>query len=191
LHEFYFSNPEEATASSAFVTGLLSSRMRTSGAVLWISTAQKIFPPALKAFGVNPHQVIFLQLKREKELAWAVEEALKCKALAAVVSELPTLSFTESRRFQLAIEQSGVSCFVLRRKPANPATTAVTRWQVKPKNSRTEEGLPGVGHPSWNVALLKVRNGKPGIWDIEWVNGTFRQVSKLSILQQTLQKKTG
>jgi len=36
--------------------------------------------------------------------------------------------------------------------------------------------LPGVGFPRLNVELLKVRNGKPGSWQVEWANGKFNEV---------------
>jgi protein ImuA len=120
-----------------------------------------------------------------------MEEALKCNALASVVGEMQALSFTTSRRFQLAIEQSGVGCFVLRRNPKNKATAAVTRWQIRHLPSGVEEGLPGVGHPRWRVSLLKVRNGQPGMWDMEWANGRYRPVPKLAVLHGEQQRKTG
>lgn len=191
LHEFFCSNEEEATASGGFISGILSSLLRKGGVALWISASRRIFPPALKSFGIQPEQVIFLDLAKEKEFSWAVEEALKCTALTAVVGEMREISFTGSRRFQLAIEKSGVSCFIVRRNPKNLSTTAVARWQIKPSPSRLEEGLPGVGHPCWKVALLKARNGKPGNWEVEWVSGRFRYVPKLSVLQPAFKKKTG
>ncbi|HZH37591.1 MAG TPA: Error-prone repair protein ImuA, partial [Flavisolibacter sp.] len=89
------------------------------------------------------------------------------------------------------IEKSGVSCFILRQQPNNGATTAVARWQIKPQQSGAADGLPGVGHPRWQVKLLKVRNGKPGIWNMEWVSGKFRHVSKLALIHQESKRKTG
>jgi protein ImuA len=38
------------------------------------------------------------------------------------------------------------------------------------------DGMPGVGFPRWNVQLLKVRNGKPGAWQIEWSADGFRHI---------------
>ncbi len=34
--------------------------------------------------------------------------------------------------------------------------------------------MPGVGAPRWKVELLKVRNGLPGAWIVEWVDGRLR-----------------
>ncbi|RYY96772.1 MAG: Error-prone repair protein ImuA [Chitinophagaceae bacterium] len=180
LHEFVCAAPEEAAASGAFIAGLLSAFMRRGGAALWVGTERRIFPPALRSFGLRPEQVIFLDVKTEKDATWALGEALRCGALAAVVGELRDLSFTDSRRFQLAIEGSGVPCFALRRREPTGATTAVARWRIRPVASRTDDGLPGIGHPRWQVQLLKVRNGHPGSWELEWAGGRFRHVPKLA-----------
>jgi protein ImuA len=190
LHEFFCTTEEEAAASAGFVSGLLSSFLQTGGAAVWINKSGAIHPPGLTFFGVVPHQVIFLQLKKEKDILWALEETLKCGSVTAVVGEMRDLSFTDSRRFQLATEKSCVTCLLLRRNQKQDTTTAVTRWQIKPLPSRTAD-LPGVGHPRWRVHLLKVRNGQPGSWDIEWANGRFRHVPTLDIVHQSLQKKAG
>lgn len=191
LHEFFCSNQEEATASSAFIAGLLSAHHHKARNMVWISSSQKIFPPALKWFGILPHQVLFLHIKKEADALWAIQEALKCSSLSAVIGELPELNLTTSRRFQLAIEEAGVGCFILRHRPKNLLTTAVSRWHVQPVRSIIEEAFPGLGHPRWRVNLLKVRNGKIGSWDIEWSGGGFRYLSALAPMHRALQKQTG
>lgn len=191
LHEFFYHNSEEATASSAFISGLLSSHICKEQNIVWISAAQKVFPPALRWFGLTPHRVLFLHIKKEKEISWAIQEALTCSSLTAVVGELPEINLTASRRFQLAIEGSGVGCFVLRLKPKSLLTASVSRWHIQPLYSNAEENLPGLGHPRWRVKLLKARNGSPGSWDVEWADGGFRYVSKLAVMRKTLQKQTG
>jgi protein ImuA len=191
LHEFFCFNPEEFTASSAFIAGMLSSHVHRGGAVVWIGSSQKIFPPSLKWFGIQPHQVLFLQVKKEKDISWAIHEALKCSSLSAVIGEFPEMSLTASRRFQLAIEDAGVGCFILRSNPKNLLTTAVSRWHIQPLHTKVEDGFPGIGHPRWHVKLLKVRNGKAAGWDIEWINGGFRYTSKLAVIHKVLQKQTG
>ena len=116
-----------------------------------------------------------------------MEEALKCKGLSAVIGEMPELSFTTSRRLQLAVEQSQVTGFILRNNPKNINTTAcVTRWKISSLPSQLAGGMPGVGFPRWNVALLKVRNGYPANWDIELFAGRMKLVttSKAVELQQ-------
>jgi protein ImuA len=191
LHEFFCYNPEEVAASFAFISALLSLSICKEHSIVWIGPSRKIFPPALKWFGILPHKVLFLHVKKEKDISWAIHEALKCSSLSAVVGELPEMNLTTSRRFQLAIEESGIGCFILRAKPKNLLTTSVSRWHIQPLRSMVEDDFPGIGHPRWRVNLLKARNGKAGSWDIEWSNGAFQYVSKLAVIHKALQKQTG
>ena len=180
VHEFLHTQQEDIAATMGFVSVLLSSIMRGQRTVLWISSQQNIFPPALTSFGIAPERVIFLTLKKQKQILWAMEEALKCSALAAVVAITDELSFTTSRRLQLAVESSMVTGFVIRPHQKNLSTTScVTRWQIKHLPTVAVDDLPGVGFPRWNIELLKVRNGKPGSWQVEWAEDKLRHISKV------------
>ena len=176
IHEFCAAGAEETAASGGFIAGILSALMRDGGAALWIGASPTVFPPALASFGIAPERIIFIDAKNHKDALWAMEEALKCNTLAAVVGELPEMNFTASRRLQLAVEQSRVTGFVLRRDPLP---------------GEIMDDIPGVGFPRWQVELLKVRNGKPGSWTLTWRNGSFRHSYKLAPLIQEQQKKTG
>ena len=176
IHEFISPTEACAAAANGFLTGLLSTLMKKGGICLWISVGRKLFAPALKFFGVEPHRVIFIDVKREKEALWVMEQGLKCNSLAAVVAELRNISFAESRRLQLAVETSKVTGFLHRQCPGTENTLAcVSRWKIRPLASRTG-GLPGVGFPCLEVELVKIRNGRPGIWQFEWKNGAFKVV---------------
>ena len=192
VHELIADGAEDATATFGFIAGILASIMRSSGAAIWICASQYVFPPALKSFGIRPDNIIFIYLKKEKEILWAMEEALKCKGLSAVIGEVQDLSFTASRRLQLAIEQSQVTGFIVRRNPHNLNTNAcLTRWKITSLPGELPAGMPGVGFPRWNVELLKVRNGRPGSWQIEFAAGRLRHIPKITAIHQHLQKKTG
>lgn len=192
VHEFCCEDSESASATGGFISALLSSIMMQDGFSLWISASRTIFPPALKSFGLDPEKIIFVDLCKEKDVLWAMEEALKCDGLAAVVAEMKELSFPVSRRLQLAVEQSHVTGFIIRSNPRSLNTTAcITRWRIRPIPSVLEEGMPGVGFPRWNVELLRVRNGKPGSWEIEWKNGRLRHAYPFTSLVSEQQKKTG
>jgi protein ImuA len=178
VHELLSTTAEGAAASAGFVSGLLGTLMRGGGAGLWIGARQQLFPMALKAFGIEPDRIVFVALRSQKDMLWVMEEALKCEGLAAVVGEIPEIGFTASRRLQLAVEKSRVTGFLLRHQARSLGVNAcVARWRVSPLASRLEGGLPGVGFPRWHVELLKIRNGKPGVWPIEWAAGRFRGVA--------------
>ena len=193
VHEFISEGRESTATTDGFVACLVSALMVSSGACVWISSSPTVFPPALKAFGIEPDKIIFIEIKNAKVALWVIEEALKYDGLAAVVGELQELSFTESRRFQLAVEQSRVTGFIIRDHPRNLNINAcVSRWRISPLLSSSENNLPGIGFPRWNIELLKIRNGKPGEWQMEWSHGRFHPVTPfVTLLQQEQKRKTG
>jgi protein ImuA len=178
IHEFLIAEPEHAAASAGFLSGLLRVLMQNGSACLWISTCRMLFPASLQAFGIEPDRIIFVDLQRERDVLWAAEEALKCEGLTAVVAELREINFAQSRRLQLVVEKSKVTGFILRTDPDKVTSTAcVARWRITPLPSEPEEGMPGVGFPRWTIDLLKVRNGNPGSWKMEWSAGHFKLVA--------------
>jgi protein ImuA len=178
IHEFITVIPEHAAASDGFIAGLLASLMQDGAACVWVSTSRRLFPASLSAFNVVPERIIFIDVNTEREALWITEEALKCEGLAAVVAELNGISLIESRRLQLAVEGSGVTGFILRKDGSKTASTAASaRWQISPLPSVTEEGLPGLGFPRWRVDLLKVRNGNPGSFTMEWAGDRFEEIT--------------
>lgn len=189
IHEFFCNDAKTSSASCGFIAGILSFLMKTGAPSVWVSATENIYPPALKHFGIDPAKIIFISSKKEKEIFWIVEEALKCEALSAVIGELNDISFTESRRLQLAVEQSKVTGFVLRNNPKNFSTACVTKWKVQPTQKEKDMNLPGVGFPRWNVELVKVRNGKPGSWQMEWRGGRFKLVTQKELDIPGFQRK--
>ncbi|TDH20676.1 Error-prone repair protein ImuA [Segetibacter sp. 3557_3] len=193
VHEFISTSQEETAATGGFISGLLSPLMRNNGVTLWISRNRMLFPPSLKFFGIDPARFIFVDLHKESDVIWAIEEGLKCDGLAAVVGELADISFTASRRLQLAVEQSKVTGFIIRQQPRKLAVTAcVSQWKISPVPGDAIEDLPGVGFARWKVTLLKVRNGKPGSWELDWAAGKFRHVpQKAAAIAPAEMRKTG
>ena len=179
IHEMICPDAEHTAATGGLLAGILNSLMKQGGACLWISTSRTLFPPALSRFNVAPDRVIFIDAGTEKEVLWVMEQALKCEGLAAVVAEVKEISIIQSRRLQLAVESSRVTGFLLRNDLRKlGANTCVARWEISPLPSSLEEGLPGVGYPRWQVNLLRVRNGTPGSWKLEWINEGFNEVKE-------------
>ena len=193
IHEFLSASQEDIASTNGFTAALLSKLMLSKGTAIWISAKRNLFPAALKKFGIDPDHIIFIDLKTEKDILYAFEEALKCNSLAAVIAETKQVGFKESRRIQLAAEQSRVTGFLIRHQPKILNTIAcVSRWRIKSLSSELVDGMPGVGFPRWNVELLKVRNGKPGSWKIEWSANQFHQIEKdIYSVQMNEKRKTG
>jgi len=187
VHEFITTRHEDTAVTSGFIAGILSRLMLQGGVTVWISSSRKIFPTALGNFGLTPDHIIFLDVSKEKEVLWCMEEALKCGALSAVVGELNGIDFTASRRLQLAVEGSEVTGFILRKNATKISTTAcLSRWRITSLASVPIDGaLPGIGYPQWKVDLLRMRNGKSGSWNVQWAHNRFESVDPL--LLTTLQ----
>ena len=189
VHEFVSESAEGLAATSGFISGILSTLMNDGGIVAWISPGISIFPPALKQFGISPERVIFIEVRNERDALWTIEEALKCKALTGVVGELNNISFNASRRVQLSVEDSHSTGFILKNGLKNNGTTAcVSRWKIIQLPAQTRD-LPGVGFPAWRVELIRVRNGKPGIWNVAWYNGAFVPIQQERNKEETQIRK--
>ena len=174
IHEFISPTAACATATNGFVAGLLSTLMMNDKSCLWVSTKRSLFPLGLAYFGIAPHRIIFVDVQRDKDALWVMEQALKCSVLGAVVAELNEISFAQSQRLQLAVEESRVTGFLHRKKLRSTNTLAcVSRWSIRPVASQVVDGLPGVGFPAWEVTLEKIRNGKAGSWTFGWRDGQF------------------
>ncbi len=106
----------------------------------------------------------------DRDVLWAMEEALGHPGVAAVIGEVTALARRPGRRLQLAAETSGVPALVLHRPRLAPSgrippSSAATRWRVA--------ALPGDGMSTrWRVELLRCRGGKPGDFMMEWSDAT-------------------
>ena len=192
IHEMLCPTREQQAATSGLLGGVLAALMQKGGPCLWVSKDRRLFPPAIAAFNVEPHRIIFIDAANEKEVLWCMEEALKCSGVAAVIAEVREISFAESRRLQLAVESSRVTGFLLRNdlRKLN-TTTCVARWQVTPLPGVLEDGMPGVGYPRWQVDLLRVRNGSTGSWVLEWGPDGFVQIENTAETHLTETRQVG
>jgi protein ImuA len=150
------------------------------GVVLWCLPRPDLYGPGLAARGLDPGRVVLVRASRDAEILWAMEEGLRAPGIAAVVGEVGSLPMVASRRLQLAAERSGITALLLRRwrdggqaarERALP-NAAVTRWRIAALPSRPMRDEPGVGHPQWQVELLRCRGGEPGCWEMELPDAT-------------------
>ena len=177
---------EDGAAAAGFAAAILA-RLGT-GPVLWCRRRPDLYGPGLMTHGLDPARLVLVTAPRDDEILWALEEGLRAglaSGLAAVVGELGRLPMVAGRRLQLAAERSGVTALVLKRwrNAAEAAaererpSAALTRWRVSALPSAGIAGEPGanepgLGRPRWRVALLRVRGGVPGAWDVEVADAT-------------------
>lgn len=175
VHEFVVDHPQHLAATKGFIAGIVAQLLGEKGVIVWVAKQPAVFPPAMNYYKLKAEQLIFIQLNKDADLLWVMEEALKCKGITAVIGEPGKMDFTASRKLQLAVEKSAVTGFVIREAPKKLQPTAcIARWHIHSLPSlQAEHGMPGIGYPRWEVVLEKVRNGKPGKWEVEWKNQEF------------------
>ena len=90
------------------------------------------YGPGLDAFGLAPERLLTVSVAHRRDLMWAMEEALRCRAVGAVIGELRhgALDPVAVRRLSLAAAESGALALLLRGAPPRDASTAATRWIV-------------------------------------------------------------
>jgi protein ImuA len=185
LHEIAAARETEIAAASGFALGL-AARSReacargvvqdagTGAAVVWIaedlSLAENGAPygPGLDEAGIAPERLITVTAARAREVLWAMEEALRCRAVGVVIGEIRArgVDVVATRRLSLAAAAGNTLALLLRTAPDQEPSAAATRWIVGAAPS-----LPsphGVGPPRLAARLVRNRRGHLGAWSVEW-----------------------
>ncbi len=185
LHEIAATSPL-AAAPLGFALALVA---RASGPLVLVlhepAAAEDGAPygPGLDAFGVTPERLLLVRVRRAEQVLWAMEEALRLAALAAVIGEIRgnarAIDLVATRRLALAACKSHVPAFLLRAGARPGAIAAATRWAIGPAPSA--DAL-GPGPPRLEARLLRNRSGALGAWILEWSPHAyrFRAVATLS-----------
>lgn len=196
IHEIIPENFTARAAAYGFLVALLSRLMaQKSGLVVFCDfqrdTSDRMLPfaPGLTALGLDPARLIYVRPRHEKEFFWALEEALSCSQLMAVIGIMGQESlydFTESKRLNLRAKSQGKPLFLMRPAGSGGASASATRWQVSPSkspaNSRLNFPLPEFGAPSWRLDLLRAKGASPKRWEVGWNHETlcFHMASSLA-----------
>ena len=133
------------------------------------------FGGGLSAFGFDPHSLVLIRVRTIVEFLWAMEEAICCRAVAAVIGEVAImpklLDFTASRRLSLRAQAAGTSAFILRYGREREASASTFRWEVHPQESAETPFDPRApGAARWRVQMEKgVLQG--GLGQKDWFLG--------------------
>lgn len=115
VHEILCGDPGDG-APTAFLLALIGRQKAAghAGPVLWVSCRRDLFAPALPVYGCDPADFLFVRCRSGEEVLWAMEDGLRCPALAAVAGDVGAPDFSATRRLQLAAGRSGVPLFLHR-----------------------------------------------------------------------------
>ena len=118
----------------------------------------------LSALGLDPARIILVETAQRNDALWAMEEALRSGAPAAVAGAIDKLDLKLSQRLHLAAVDAGLPLLLLRSAAMLEASASATRWRVGPAPAaRDRFGL--FLHPRWHLLLERCRNGRAGRMD--------------------------
>jgi protein ImuA len=173
LHEVAASGESAVPPATQFVLGI-ASRAAESRAVVWIAEEMGHvengvpYGPGLDDLGLPPERLVMISAAKPRDVLGAMEEALRCRAVGAVIGEIRSarLDLVASRRLSLAAGHCDACAFLLRTAPGADASAAATRWIVGA--ARSGATAAGPGPPRLFVELMRNRRGPVGSWSVEW-----------------------
>jgi protein ImuA len=135
----------------------------------------QLYGHGLAALGIAADRTVVVTAAKEKELLWALEEALISGAFGAVIGALGKeerlYAFPQSRRLKLRSAETATPLFLLRHWQSTGATAANGRWRVTalPSRSPGRHGdfrLPGPSRLQFR--LERMSSLPPQSWEIEF-----------------------
>jgi protein ImuA len=173
LHEVAASTESAITAATQFALGV-ASRAQEPRSVVWIAEEMGLlengapYGSGLDDLGLRPERLVTVAAAKSRDVLWAMEEALRCRAVGVVIGEIRSvrIDLVASRRLSLAAGRRDVCAFLLRTAAGTDTSAAATRWTVA--GARSRANAAGPGPPRLSVELTRNRHGPVGSWLLEW-----------------------
>lgn len=171
LHEVFADEQRNGGSALGFALGLARTLLTGNRqAIIYLqlaADAQELGLPygiGLKTFGIDPSRIVIGRIETLTELLWAMEEAIACRAVAGIVTDImghpKALDFTASRRLSLRAAAAGTSAFILRYGRDREASAAKLRWRVSPHPSAGQQfDHLSPGPPRFEIEIEKRRLG--------------------------------
>jgi protein ImuA len=103
------------------------------GRLIVVDSRREFYPPALIRFGISAEQFLVVYTVDPADHLWALDQALRCRGVAAVLAWPEQLDGRTFRRLQLAAEEGGgLGLFVRSARVRNAPSWAETRFLVEP-----------------------------------------------------------
>lgn len=128
---------------------------RDRGRVIVVDRRRRFNPLAAIALGIPPASLVMVYPETNPDEQWAIDQALRCPAIAAVVAWPERLDGRTFRRWQLACETSGaIGCLVRQASERGEPTWADVRLLVRPCAMQEQWRI--------DVEMIHCRGGRQG-----------------------------
>lgn len=174
LHELAPGLPVDAGAAAGFALALAA---RSQSRVLWLQTgfgqmeSGALYGLGLEQFGLPLDRLTILTAARGEDVLWAMEEALRSRAVRIVIGEMPDERLSDdgstARRLSFTARDAGTLGLLLRPRPVLAPSAAATRWQIAAAPSEPD-AFGGLGRTAFDLSLTKNRRGPVGRWRTAW-----------------------
>jgi protein ImuA len=192
LHEIAAASEAATAAATGFALALAARPVSLRGALrnaqqvvshrgpggnlVWVvedlSLAENGAPygPGLDGIGFAPERLITVAAARRRDVLWAMEEALRCRAVGMVIGEMRPRGIDQvaTRRLALAAAAGNALGLILYTAPDDAPSAAVTRWIIGAASPLNAERGHGIGPPRLLARLARNRRGPLGTWIVEW-----------------------
>jgi protein ImuA len=179
LHEIAPARPTDGAAAMGFalaLAGRFLSRRPASALIVSEGFADQesgaLYGPGLVAHGLSLSRLVFVRAPDAALALWAIEEALKCGAPAAVIGEIWSLkgySLAASRRLLLAARKGKTPALLILASAHGQAerisSAAETRFEIAAAPSATIPAAAGPDLPgpfACGARLIKARFARAG-----------------------------
>jgi hypothetical protein len=179
-----------ARGGGAGTLALLAAReaCRSGGAVVVLDRRRAFYPPAAVVWGVDLSHLLIVRPREKADELWALDQALRCRAVAAVWAPLRELDGRAFRRLQLAAEEGrGLGLFLRPAAARDSPSWADVRLLVQPlAGEATTRTL--------RVEVLRCRGGRAGAQvelELDERQGTVREAPRRKIATAFLREEAG
>jgi protein ImuA len=179
VHEIHAACALDMPAALGFLAALMVS-FPESGPIYIVTTKSNLASVSrlqghgLKALGLDPRRLTFIEAQKETEAFWAIEETLRSGAaqiVAGIIAQ--ALDLKKSQRLSLSAREARRPLLLLRPPKAAVASAAETRWRIAAAPAHREPSGALIGW-RWQVMLERCRNGSVGEFVLEWSHASHR-----------------
>ena len=144
------------SGAQTLALGTAREACREGGALVVLDQAREFYPPAAVRLGIELDRMIVVQAANQADNAWALDQALRCLGVVAVLAWPEKLDGRTFRRLQLAAEQGrGLGLLVRPQRVRHEPSWADVRLLVEP--------LPPVGPAGRRRLRIELLHGRGGI----------------------------
>jgi hypothetical protein len=123
-----------------------------------VDSHRRLCAPSLAALKIPLERIIVIRTDNASDWVWGLDQALRSRAVGALITPVKDLEDRSARRLQLAVEQGGGLGILLRDRvsASRYPSWAEVQWQVRSAASKDQATSPRVMMQRWfDLELLR------------------------------------